>query len=110
MRISDWSSDGCSSDLCDVEFCRDTGCTVLARRGGGEQDMAIVLCDRQYLGRHVFRQPVGQVRRIGQQNLGYALGLRRLLGNGPGLAAGDQHMNVSETGRASIRENVCPYV
>src|SRR3546814_10253330 len=89
MRISDWSSDVCSSDLVDG-FLRDLKDLRAARIG---------LLDAQQVGRlHV---QVDAAHRLARGHGLVAAALRRgLLRLGGG----------KEIGRASCREGVCQYV
>ncbi|MNR04342.1 hypothetical protein D3C85_1202900 [compost metagenome] len=82
-------------DLGHVELGRDARGHVLARGGGREQDVAVARRHSQHLGRHVLGQAVSQLRRVGQQHLGHASGLRGLIGHGARVGAGNQHMHIA---------------
>src|SRR3546814_4773339 len=80
MRISDWSSDVCSSDLTQRKLVAQARLQT-ARRAGGE--------------------PAFELR---EPETGKGLGLL------PEPAEGDVFYDIEEIGRASCRERVCQYV
>src|SRR3546814_4745024 len=90
MRISDWSSDVCSSDLCGSQQNRLSRRTKRDRRG--------------YLVKRSALQPVGQLVGVfffvGQHAFEHAAG-------GRVLVADDLDHQI---GRASCRESGCQYV
>src|SRR3546814_18260216 len=90
MRISDWSSDVCSSDL-------DRG-TV---RGGGHRSVAAFGGDRARVRVDVQGRDPRAVRGHAEEVL------RRGRGGRPAPAA---VLAAGESGRASCRERVCQYV
>src|SRR3546814_13749190 len=113
MRISDWSSDVCSSDLCDLT--RRAGLAGAQRRKGLAADLEAS-----------FQQPGAGTDRGGTGVPGLA---RRIAGRRPGAALVkyllDSDVIASELkgqlavvlklqamkiGRASCRERVCQYV
>src|SRR3546814_20211341 len=113
MRISDWSSDVCSSDLPARKLVR-LGQLVQNRRIFKSGD---VLGNRLALGHHPQQAPhdlagagLGQILAKayvfgfsdGADFLGYPVA--QLLGNGIGFIA------LGQIGRASCRERVCQYV
>src|SRR3546814_5866176 len=89
MRISDWSSDVCSSDL--EQIAADDFAAPAGRA-------AIEAALRGFLGVLEIILEFRQIRGLFQ--IGQAFG--RIAGNEPGLAA--------QIGRASCRERVCQYV
>src|SRR3546814_3614460 len=86
MRISDWSSDVCSSDLPDGQRCRDGGGGDRLAHGG----LPLVA-----------PPPIGGDESTMQAPPGRALGAT---GEPP------QRPDVLKIGRASCRERVCQYV
>src|SRR3546814_1569372 len=91
MRISDWSSDVCSSDLTD-------------RRGGAAS---------HFLGggRHLVHRRGDQLDLTALPGNGLvALGRHRLHLAGLALDLGNGVADLFEIGRASCRERVCQYV
>src|SRR3546814_10123307 len=91
LRISDWSSDVCSSDLADARRLGLLGAKKLAPRGRVEEEIAHR--DRRSDGRSM--RP-GRRRDVAFGLDDAALGLRRGARN--------------EIGRASCRERVCQFV
>src|SRR3546814_13638529 len=108
MRISDWSSDVCSSDLArrsrddrPGETARDPGAAAIAVRIAEEADQAVVeLVDAAAAGQ---RQLVGDVE-ADLAERGIVAVDAKLLGQ-PDVAVG-----AGQIGRASCRERVCQYV
>src|SRR3546814_19963923 len=105
MRISDWSSDVCSSDLLGTHAPAD----------GGDILDALRLIGARLLGGAVLAQPaaaqVGDV--LGRDRQALALGHQtRQRGRNSGYHAGvlSLHLEKREIGRASCRERVCQYV
>src|SRR3546814_10294900 len=90
MRISDWSSDVCSSDLVDEHDRAALSGQELERAPEDHRQDGIELQDR------VHRLPGLQQER----ELAQAVGQRR----------GQHPLVREETGRASCRERVCQYV
>src|SRR3546814_9985964 len=86
LRISDWSSDVCSSDL------------LLRGRLGPHAEVDILEQFVEALGAHGFT--VNE-----SATLFHSLGMLTL-----GAASGAIGLNASEIGRASCRERVCQYV
>src|SRR3546814_2117497 len=84
MRISDWSSDVCSSDLADLR-------SVERHRRIGKARIAEAIAER------IERR----VRGIEVARYIFRIGVRRI-DRSPGV--------LHEIGRASCRERVCPYV
>src|SRR3546814_11676866 len=79
MRISDWSSDVCSSDLRTSVECRL--CPVVLRKDGFERLFAcailapvtprrIVLLDPARIGQHEIEQIVGDIERSDERRVG----------------------------------------
>src|SRR3546814_4326065 len=89
MRISDWSSDVCSSDLRDQQ---------LLRVGGREQELDVLRRLLERLQQRIERRLGQHVDFVDQVDLVAAA-------RGHVLRALDQ-----EIGRASCRERVCQYV
>src|SRR3546814_2682179 len=50
MRISDWSSDVCSSDLADATFSQATAQTITHRTGRAEGDLASIATESKTVG------------------------------------------------------------
>src|SRR3546814_18937872 len=117
MRISDWSSDVCSSDLTDHIVVGEIGAELLLVLGiaqtkgeidrvgdmkdvvGEQRPVAIVLIIAVVDAAQIV-EPVEQVE--GRKDVGARRAARA--GDRPRADAGD------ELGRASGRESVCPYV
>src|SRR3546814_13708053 len=102
MRISDWSSDVCSSDLGRFDFGRlaqqDDGDAPVARRPGLLRDEVLLVGAADDRGDALGRQPGGQQgAAAGVCAVGRQLPVRVV------LAAG-------EIGSASCWESVCQYV
>src|SRR3546814_14727463 len=112
MRISDWSSDVCSSDLVDVDLQSGGSITQLPISGrlsltginfDSETVFAIYNGDTLTMTNSV----VGGIRNFGGNAV--MQGTNALtLGGGTDWAYGG--VGSSEIGRASCRERVCPYV
>src|SRR3546814_14044070 len=104
MRISDWSSDVCSSDLAvlaDVSTQR----IPVQRAAVVDFDIAATLFAQHCQG--VLRQNAAIPQRTLAAGVGAAFG-RQLAGSPIGVIAGGFHG--TEIGRASCRERVCQYV
>src|SRR3546814_3302592 len=84
MRISDWSSDVCSSDL-----------DRRGRRGEAQMGFQPGFARRQHAGDEAAEAGITRADGIGNHD-----GERRLL----------EHRLAAEIGRASCRERVCQYV
>ena len=90
--------DACDvGNLTDIELGCQTRRNVLARCGGGKQDVAVVLSHSQYLGRHVLGQTMGQAFCIGVQNFGNTSDLRRCRSCSTCVGASYQHMHIAAT-------------
>src|SRR3546814_13094461 len=111
MRISDWSSDVCSSDLCngdtDMAISRDLPPLVHGRAIGWQNYVAIQ------------NQPASRLMtdyswRAGSQADETAVVLKNCVGNACLLTQarllGHMPQLTMEIGRASCRERVCQYV
>src|SRR3546814_3050005 len=83
MRISDWSSDVCSSDLCRSPGLRHTRDVEVTRR---------IIDIRGIVGRHVAKRG-GRILREVELSTGV-----------------DEDLGIRQIGRASCRERVCQYV
>src|SRR3546814_19408630 len=104
MRISDWSSDVCSSDLsvaiCDVERAKNRLvliCMGLAHVEDRLEDFARDLD-------HAARGLIGLLVAHEIDRFGIEIDTRHL------IARGDRAVMDREIGRASCRERVCQYV
>src|SRR3546814_1355812 len=82
MRISDWSSDVCSSDLP----------AVMQQVGAGETVFAGETVDQHFGGRHAIGEIIERIAAAG------------------GAVEMDVRRGIEEIGRASGRERVCQYV
>src|SRR3546814_20718231 len=108
MRISDWSSDVCSSDLLRVVE-RDTG-----RPAAGAEEFRRLRCDHQDLA--TFRQlrqahDIGECAFVDQQVMQREIDrIGILLGAGQRVIVGRQAAGLQKIGRASWRERVWKYV
>src|SRR3546814_13956060 len=112
MRISDWSSDVCSSDLVSVAKCSDRGeqPTTMTNRGDAE---SLQILSRQ------FRQDIG-INVVGAEGLGVLRQIEALqpgrdvqLRLRPSRHCSDPKSTPNgsdQIGRASWRERVCQYV
>src|SRR3546814_2848515 len=109
MRISDWSSDVCSSDLCvdhafqAVDDEEVTLLVVIAEVAGAEETLAVALEEdlRGFFG----SVPVAEEDlRPGGDDLAGFVGAEFL------QSVGIDDARVDEIGRASCRERVCQYV
>src|SRR3546814_5711740 len=105
MRISDWSSDVCSSDLADVEV-DDGGFLAGHGQAGGERSAGRRLADAAFAGSHNdYLSSQGPIstwlfllyRTCGERS---QPGDQQLFAFQPAL----------QIGRASCRERVCQYV
>src|SRR3546814_8214829 len=100
MRISDWSSDVCSSDLLAARQF-----TVLADLEGADVARPLVV---------VRGAGVGDVEQLLVGREGEAIGLHEVVGgDGEPAALGIEAVDVTgadQIGRASCRESVCKYV
>ncbi|MPM66705.1 hypothetical protein SDC9_113616 [bioreactor metagenome] len=85
------------ADLRHVQLGSHARCDVLARCGSGEQDVAVVLCNRQNLGCDVLSRAVFQARAFGQDDLGDACDLRGGLCSSGCTFTGDEHMHIPTT-------------
>src|SRR3546814_15839387 len=109
MRISDWSSDVCSSDLI------FTHGLVSSQTGWG----AATICDAPSLFQPQMRNSCGSVLFLVHQLVGAdpghhgaQLGTRLLdrMSGGPRTGGLQFRLTCAEIGRASCRERVCQYV
>src|SRR3546814_17801584 len=98
MRISDWSSDVCSSDLC--SFCH-TGTQRLVRNLTAAEIVGQVMVALDHLGGYPTGQPDRRLTNI------VLMGLGEPLYNFETVASA---LRVIKIGRASCRERVCQYV
>src|SRR3546814_12023328 len=117
MRISDWSSDVCSSDLC--RYCMAEKMTFLPRDQILTLEEIAIIADRFIArgvrkirlsgGEPLVRRDFGElVRRIGRHLKSGTLQELTLTTNGTQLAHHAEML--AELGRASCRERVCQYV
>src|SRR3546814_19012143 len=113
MRISDWSSDVCSSDLL-VDIALDRRRRLLD--GAGALEFIELLRVRKLLrggaafledGDHLFEFGVELGDRVARRNMTMHQPLRDALDD-RGLLA--RILQILEIGRTSCRESVCPYV
>src|SRR3546814_8960163 len=58
MRISDWSSDVCSSDLQGLAFLRFDAFTDVARDLGRADDLSLLIANRRDRQRHIDQRPI----------------------------------------------------
>src|SRR3546814_2626631 len=102
MRISDWSSDVCSSDLADPrEAHGEARLVAFARMDGIERDFE----DQRFL--HFAHRSESLDSVVADEVI---QPLQLLVGEAEiGLADGEQ-LTLLEIGRASCRERVCQYV
>src|SRR3546814_12111286 len=114
MRISDWSSDVCSSDLAEAEqACNAVGeafglADVEAARHLESRRRRVVDHDRQHgVAVGLGDQPVETYRAIFGPAIGPAFGNLGLPGNREAFAV---TLKGQQIGRASCRERVCQYV
>src|SRR3546814_7602639 len=98
MRISDWSSDVCSSDLNDLEE------RARARRGVGRQGSDVEALAHFLAGLEIGNAFGRDIDRIAGAGIAPRAGFA--LARGEGAKAAQFH----EIGRASCRESVCQYV
>src|SRR3546814_10697359 len=105
MRISDWSSDVCSSDLPRQDTSEDSGDEIIVVTGSHIRGAAIaspvITVGRDSIDK-AGQNDLGEVVRSIPQN--FSGGQNPGIGTGGGLANGNQ------IGRASCRERVCQYV
>src|SRR3546814_8185767 len=90
MRISDWSSDGCSSDLVQERVGRLQGAI-------GDVQRCLQRATRLHVGQPGEAEPAGKVA----------------IAQGRDIVAAQVHLQrlqAGEIGRASCRERVCKYV
>src|SRR3546814_16994499 len=98
MRISDWSSDVCSSDLRDIAGQRDTQAwRLFAGWRGTRRDVHDAAYDGRDQGKRHAPESAGRLR-AGWRSVG-----------GGGLVA-TADIVPREIGRATCRERVCQYV
>src|SRR3546814_6345111 len=97
MRISDWSSDVCSSDLQRIEIERRRLRHITGRQPGHGAGTGCRIADPQEFGAWPAHRGVAAIVQYGTE-----AGLQR----GPALAA----LADVEVGRATWRERVCPAV
>src|SRR3546814_13555736 len=98
MRISDWSSDVCSSDLSEIMRTRDFRCFELVpMSGAAARDKGMALFPRKVGGGYAM---------IGRQD-----GENLYLIRSDKLTRWDEgKLLLKQIGRASCRERVCKYV
>src|SRR3546814_14558260 len=101
MRISDWSSDVCSSDLAKLDKGRGPVATVLVNRGTLRVGDVFVVGAESGKVRALIDDKGRQVKEAGPSVPVEVLGLSGV------PSAGDP---LQEIGRASCRERVCQYV
>src|SRR3546814_10826083 len=106
MRISDWSSDLCSSDLCDLEWPLILAPTGMSRmfHPDGEQGVASAAADAG-CGYALSTMATASIEDIGAISAGPKVYQLYLLA--------DDALNfasIDQIGRASCRERVCQYV
>src|SRR3546814_16820898 len=105
MRISDWSSDVCSSDLGDI----DQACAWFDHHGG----KAVFIGRLVPAVRTLISVPAG-IAGMDLRRFLFFTALGTLVWTGflaaLGLLPGDQYPRVAEIGRASCRARVCQYV
>src|SRR3546814_16225834 len=94
MRISDWSSDVCSSDLIGVRAVDDVG--LRATPGNDEWPEVVLVLEHR---RRPLRFVPAADARTGDEQLAFVDEKRATVERQP-----------EEIGRASCRERVCPYV
>src|SRR3546814_13779569 len=109
LRISDWSSDVCSSDLSDVRH-RSLGHNACPEDAGQARwrptRFKLV---RETVGRHAQGQRELRALAAGAvEKAPVATGRNRI--RSPGARAAESHPQSKEIGRASCRERVCKYV
>src|SRR3546814_14758158 len=106
MRISDWSSDVCSSDLFvndhldrpALEVLAAGGTRLLALRSAGYNNVDLKAANE--LGLSVARVPSYSPHAIAEHSVALMLSLNRKI----------HRAYAREIGRASCRERECPYV
>src|SRR3546814_20448522 len=108
MRISDWSSDVCSSDLCGIRFAR------LAKQQQHNRSLSALRREFEAFGARQLPGAAIKVA-IGRPGEQFALVKEDMkLGEKPNLGEADAADEVvraeAEIGRASCRERVCQYV
>src|SRR3546814_5842106 len=100
MRISDWSSDVCSSDLAETVFSAKHDLTKGGRALALETlDAHSAIPERMFCGIAEFDRALGG---------GFVAGSATLIGGDPGI--GKSTLLLQENGRASGRERGCQYV
>src|SRR3546814_2320158 len=111
MRISDWSSDVCSSDLIDLETIAAAApmTELLAVEPGAELVRAVRVRwqDDAPLGHYVTHVPAALGVKLTPATLGKTPMLTLIKEAGIRIGAADQTIKI---GRASCRERVCQYV
>src|SRR3546814_15734531 len=108
MRISDWSSDVCSSDLKHFKFEQRGKRRLHSKPDAGEIEACRWWLDKE---RAIIRPTltIALGATAGRAILGHPVTLGKLRGEVQQLADGTQGW-VTEVGRASCRESVCPFV
>ena len=85
------------ADLCHIQLGGHAWRHILADGRCCKQDMAVMACHGQHLGRKVLCQGIGQSRAVGMQHLGHACHL----GNGTrhfrSVVSGHQYMHLACT-------------
>src|SRR3546814_14130907 len=106
MRISDWSSDVCSSDLSTASLALGGDCYSYALLSSGHVDLVV----ESGLKLYDFAALVPVVEGAGGRMTDWTGAPLGGDSDGRVIAAGDPALVDQEIGRASCRERGCPYV
>src|SRR3546814_13490984 len=112
MRISDWSSDVCSSDLRYLSRTHSPGCLLFCDSSitdGCQQIQDDGAFDRRAVGHEAFESPAMTFISVGSTGVGEADHAVTAAGTGLGGLLYALIREEAEIGRASGRERVCQY-
>src|SRR3546814_12148205 len=101
MRISDWSSDVCSSDLYCGQLGKQDNCQIAVTLSVANHAASLPVAHRLYLPEDWAADPIRRDKASVPHDVGFA--------TKPAIALEQIRAAVEEIGRASCRERVCQY-